>query len=196
MLQAYYEHLDKMYGRVSTWEDLVDTNLAYVNGKHRSSFYSMAPFSQSDLFTCHKEIVQLHREHGIFVHDGQPGYIDNYNISKRSYISFVAQKDTRLVEHLVSANSNVHAFARIENPDGSYSMEHNCPYHVMLTNPEGREFNLDMEPEMLYYSDALPNVHALLSDAMHVFVALRDFPTKGKKQTEAIHHVLRALEGK
>jgi hypothetical protein len=104
-----------------------------------------------------------------------------------------------MVQRLL-ADSRLYTFAREEYSDGTTSIQHNCPHEISLTEPCGTMFKLDMfenyDNEVLMLSEDLTNVHELLCDAVHVFIATREFPTKGKKPVETTMCLLEILEGK
>ena len=202
-MDHYETDVQNIYSRVKTWEGLIDTNIAFLEGRNKCSFYYFNSFYDDcyhdGVFKIEDNLLRLHKEFDIFTHDGQNGSVNRYNICQRSYLNFVCSRNEMFVERLL-ADPRLYTFVRDEYPDGSYAVQHNCPHEISLTEPHGARFVLNSvenyDNELLVMAQDQPNVHKLLSDAVHIFIAAREFPTKCKKPVETTMCLLEILEGK
>lgn len=202
-IDEHEAEVQKIYKHVSTWDDLIDTNVAFLEGRNKCSLYYFNSFYDEyyhdGMFKIEDNLLHLHREFGIFTHNGQNGSVNQYNICQRSYLNFVCPRNEGMVERLL-ADTRLYTFVRQEYADGSCSIQHNCPQEISLTEPHGAMFGLDIyenyDNELLLLAEEFPKVHELLCDADHIFIAAREFPKKGKKPVETTTCLLEILEGR
>ena len=196
-----HEYCGRYYKDVKTWDDLVETNIAFLEGRQPCTFYYGNTFKDDayldDTHRMEDDLLRLHREFGIFTYNGHSSMLEDRH-RQRGFIEFVCEKSYTLAERLLS-DQRIYAFVREENPDGTSSILHNCPESINLTEPRGSSFNLaiwEESNELLGVSEGLDGVHALLQDAMYVFVCTREFPSHHGRHQEVTRCVLDALEGR
>jgi len=185
------------YEDVRSWNDLIDTNLAFLEGRRSDSFYNK--YYNNDINQLEEDLIRLQKEFGVFTYDFQASYVDRYNIRKRGFLYFLCEKNHNLVDRLL-ADQRLYMFVREENLDGTASILHNCPHKIPLSDPEGVSFILEdceeRESDLMIMAEDFPNIHNLLSDAFHVFIAMKELPRRGDFLIDATTCLLDALEGK
>jgi hypothetical protein len=123
--------------------------------------------------------------------------ISHDNIVQRGYIAFVCQKNSAFIDRLLE-DDRIYTFAREEYTDGRSRIIHNCPDEIALTQPHGSKFKIDMydqdDNEIISLTSKFPDIQSLFENATHVFVMMREFPTKKLKNIQVTQCVLDALE--
>ncbi len=193
--------LDQYYKNVKTWDDLIQTNIDFIEGRQPYTFYYCTTFHdhayRDGTYKIEEDLLRLHKEFGIFTENGQNSVFTPTH-KQRGYLDFVCQKDQALVDRLL-ADQRIYTFVRSENTDGTSEIEHNCPDRIDLTLPYGAVFSLQLweeDNELLSLSEDIPNVYSLLEDAMFITVCMRDFPKPYERVLEATRCLLDALEGR
>lgn len=194
------DHIRSTYGVVKTWDDLIGTNLSFLKGQLHSTFYREEGFYddcyREGTYKIEEDLIRLNQEYGLFTYESQTSLYRPHK-RQRGYVSFVCPKDEPLVQRLL-ADQRIYTFAHEENSDGSGSIQHNCLPQIVLAEPTGPIFNLskyeDMQPKLLELTDDLPKIRTQLLDTHHVFICMRDFPTRDEEPTEATTCLIEALD--
>ncbi len=82
-----------MYNNVNTWEDLCNTNILFIKGRFKKTFYHNGPLDNETFenFNFYNDILQLN-EKQIFTHNSQPT-INEDGVMQKSYLNFCCQQD-------------------------------------------------------------------------------------------------------
>lgn len=191
------------YGKVSSWNELLHMNLAYLHGDHTSTFYRDTPFFDDKYcygtYKLEKDLIRLHWVHGILTYESQNSLRAPHKM-QRGYLKFVCPKYEALYRRLLE-DTRIYTFVREINADGTELMEHNCLPQIPLTMPFGDVFDVhqyeddDAVPELLERSRGRSNLQSLFLDTDHIFICMRDFPGTEKTPLEITTCLLEALEG-
>lgn len=193
------------YSAVSTWDDLIQTNIDFLEGRLQSTFYYLAPW-RDDMQHNEDNLLKLHKEHKIFTFNGQEG---SFKKQQRSYLNFICSYDlgNKLKDVLLKDERLYvcHACAKTQEQFNNYPSE-----HFPLTYNNGKEFTwfnlkgcvLDYEtkivaPEILQLSClyASESVFDLILDSMCFYIATRELPDKEDHELpETTACLLQALE--
>ena len=199
--EEYKQCIRDAYTNVKTWSDLILTNVAFLEGNQKATFYSSSEFHDNfyteNVWRIENDLIRLNKSYSLFTHEYQSSMISYDNVVQRGYVAFVCQKNPALVEHLM-ADVRIYTFVREENADGTSSIIHNCPHEIALTEPYGTKFKVafyDNETnELIDLVNKFPNIKSLFEDALHVFVMLREFPKNNIKSIQPTKCVIDALE--
>jgi hypothetical protein len=199
--KEYKQCIHEAYTSVKTWSDLIRTNVAFLEGKQKATFYSSSEFHDNfymeNVWRIENDLIRLNKNYNLFTHDYQSSMISYDSVIQRGYIAFVCQKNQAFIKHLID-DDRIYTFVREENTDGTSSILHNCPKEIALTEPYGVKFKIafyDNETnEIIDLVNKFPDITSLFEDAIHVFVMLREFPINNIKSIQPTKCILDALE--
>lgn len=198
---SYFDpNVKAIYDNVRTWEDLINTNVNFLEGLLHQTFYYGCEFHDHHYMNgvdkIEQDLIRLHVNHSIFTHNSQNVKFTNTSTWQRGYVSFVCENDPSLVQKLLD-DTRIYTFARMEYDDNTSEILHNCPDRVVLTHPVGANFVTkywEEDNEMLELSQDFPHIEKLFKTATHVTIMLREHPTKKKHNLpEATRCLLDAL---
>ena len=94
--QKYYEGT---YSKVTTYSELIDSNLQFFEGKLQQTFYYSAQWGKSPDQNNHAELatgnlISLHKKYRVYTFNGQSNYEDpEHDYIQRSYLGFLIEKE-------------------------------------------------------------------------------------------------------
>jgi len=199
--EGYNQCIQNIYKNVKTWGDIIETNINFLEGNQKITFYYSNEFHDDfyneNLWIIENDMFRLNREFHIFTHEGQSSMISHDNIVQRGYIAFVCQKNSAFIDRLLE-DDRIYTFAREEYTDGRSRIIHNCPDEIALTQPHGSKFKIDTydqdDNEIISLTSKFPDIQSLFENATHVFVMMREFPIKKIKNIQVTQCVLDAFE--
>jgi hypothetical protein len=164
------------YEGVTSWSDLIQTNIEFIEGRRQNTFYHHgAPFQ--DVQHLKDDLLLLHQGYGIFTHHVQV-HTREGECSTRGSLSFACPPKVAaaLVPSLL-ADDRLYTFSKHGDV-----IRHNCPNELRLSEPLGTCFTLKDHietTEIVAHANDIknPRVGDLLQSAVHLFIAFREFPS-------------------
>ena len=178
------------YKDVRIWDDLIRTNIEFLEGRRTENFYSSSPFhdayNKDAMHFLKPDLLRLHLEHGIFTTNGQNNMVPKPGTNgrtQRGYLIFTCCLDFALdlVTQLLK-DPRLYIYFRFGGFNVSnYPEEEAIP---LTDEPNGPTFSItEWEDTMTHactdsaYASDLENIGDILDDSLHVHIMYRTFPS-------------------
>lgn len=188
-----------MYNNVKTWKDLCDTNVLFIKGIYKNTFYHCAPLDNETTENTEffNDILQLN-ENLIFTYNSQPT-INEDGVMQKSYVSFYCEQDIgyKLLPKLLLNNDIYFYFSCISNdkpcyidtfPTNKYNLtkfKNNSTSNIwnLYTNRFKdiyikNNFILKPEINILAQDCQNQNINKLFNESINCMIASKDYNRK------------------
>jgi len=94
--------MEHLYEKTKTFQDLIDLNLLFINGKIDQTIYHLGCLDNETLPYI-EELIKINQL-GLLTVESQPGYLFHNKYRQRAYIKFFINKDNIYLKRIIKNN--------------------------------------------------------------------------------------------